>query len=80
MLPRRIPVLDAGGTGARRRRRQRLELGGTDLVGLHEYTMGDDLRRLHWATSARTGTLMVREDADPAEPHVCVLLDDRAAS
>ena len=27
------------------------ELGGTDLVGLHEYTMGDDLRRLHWATS-----------------------------
>ena len=32
--------------------------------------MGDDLRRLHWATSARTGTLMVREDADPAEPHV----------
>ncbi|PUA80945.1 DUF58 domain-containing protein [Nocardioides currus] len=56
------------------------ELGGTDLVGLHEYTMGDDLRRLHWATSARTGTLMVREDADPAEPHVCVVLDDRAAS
>lgn len=56
------------------------ELGGTDLVGLHEYTMGDDLRRLHWATSARTGTLMVREDADPAEPHVCVVLDDRASS
>ena len=27
------------------------ELGGTDLVGLHEYTIGDDLRRLHWATS-----------------------------
>lgn len=56
------------------------ELGGTDLVGLHEYTIGDDLRRLHWATSARTGTLMVREDADPAEPHVCVVLDDRASS
>lgn len=56
------------------------ELGGTDLVGLHGYTMGDDLRRLHWATSARTGTLMVREDADPAEPHVCVVLDDRASS
>ena len=26
------------------------ELGGTDLVGLHEYAMGEDLRRLHWAT------------------------------
>ncbi len=57
-----------------------LEIGGTDLVGLHEYGMGDDLRRLHWATSARTGTLMVREDAEPSEPHVCVLLDDRAAA
>jgi uncharacterized protein (DUF58 family) len=57
-----------------------LELGGTDLVGLHEYTMGDDLRRLHWATSARTGTLMVRDDAEPSEPHVCVLLDDLASS
>ena len=55
------------------------ELGGTDLVGLHEYAMGDDLRRLHWATSARTGTLMVREDAEPSEAHVCVLLDDRAS-
>lgn len=56
------------------------EIGGTDLVGLHEYAMGDDLRRLHWATSARTGTLMVREDAEPSEAHVLVLLDDHAGS
>ncbi|NUT93953.1 MAG: DUF58 domain-containing protein, partial [Saccharothrix sp.] len=27
---------------------------------------------------ARTGTLMVREDADPARPHLAVLLDDHA--
>ena len=38
------------------------------------------LRRLHWATSARAGALMVREDAEPSEPHVCVLLDDRVGS
>jgi hypothetical protein len=42
--------------------------------------MGDDLRRVHWASSARTGTLMVREDAEPSEPHLVVLLDDRVAS
>lgn len=79
VLPRRIPLgsMMAGhrrspaGTDTSR------EYGGTDLVGLHEYAMGDDLRRLHWATSARTGTLMVREDADPAMPQVRVLLDDR---
>ena len=56
------------------------EQGGTDLIGLHEYTMGEDLRRLHWATSARTGTLMVREDSEPSQAHVVVLLDDRASS
>lgn len=79
VLPRRVPVAEV----ARGTRRAALggddsiEQGGTDLVGLHTYTMGEDLRRLHWATSARTGTLMVREDAEPAEPHVAVLLDDR---
>lgn len=82
VLPR-IVALSSMATGHRRALMggdDSAELGGTDLVGLHVYTMGDDLRRLHWATSARTGTLMVREDADPAEPHVCVVLDDRAAS
>jgi uncharacterized protein (DUF58 family) len=82
VLPRRIPLASMM-TGHRRAPAgtdSSVEHGGTDLVGLHEYAMGDDLRRLHWATSARTGTLMVREDADPAEPHVCVLLDDRVPS
>jgi uncharacterized protein (DUF58 family) len=59
---------------------ERVQYGGTDLVGLREYMPGDDLRRLHWATSARTGTLMVREDADPSLAHLTVLLDDRAGS
>lgn len=62
-----------GHTGAQ----ERVERGGTDLVGLREYVPGDDLRRVHWASSARHGTPMVREDADPAEPHLTVLLDDR---
>lgn len=82
VLPR--PVRVNGLLPGRRRAaagaEERVEHGGTDLVGLHEYVPGDDLRRLHWATSARTGTLMVRDDADPAEPHLLVLLDDRVAS
>lgn len=82
VLPRRVPVsaIPRGRRRAHTGGDDSAELGGTDLVGLHEYTMGDDLRRLHWATSARTGTLMVREDAEPAEAHVLVLIDDRAAS
>jgi len=82
VLPRRIPLgsMMAGHRRSPAGTDTSLEYGGTDLVGLHEYAMGDDLRRLHWATSARTGTLMVREDADPAVPQVRVLLDDRVRS
>jgi uncharacterized protein (DUF58 family) len=82
VLPRRVPVaaMMAGHRRAVTGTDEASELGGTDLVGLHEYVLGDDLRRLHWATSARTGTLMVREDAEPSQAHVCVLLDDRASA
>ncbi|MEE6282278.1 DUF58 domain-containing protein [Georgenia sunbinii] len=78
-------VLDAVGLPAGARRGhvgsdERIAHGGTDLVGMREYTPGDDLRRVHWSTSARRGTLMVREDADPSAPHLTVLLDDRADS
>lgn len=82
VVPRVLPVRGLP-TGVRRGQvgaDERVERGGTDLVGLREYVPGDDLRRLHWATSARTGTLMVREDADPARPHLAVVLDDRRAS
>ncbi|WP_433273384.1 DUF58 domain-containing protein [Actinosynnema sp. CS-041913] len=80
VVPRVLPVrglpggVKRGHVGAD----ERVERGGTDLVGLREYVPGDDLRRLHWATSARTGTLMIREDADPARPHLAVVLDDHA--
>jgi uncharacterized protein (DUF58 family) len=79
VLPRVLPVRTVP-PGARRGHvsgDERVAQGGTDLVSLREYLPGDDLRRLHWATTARTGTLMVREDADPSQAHVTVVLDDR---
>jgi uncharacterized protein (DUF58 family) len=82
VLPRMLPVR-AVPPGTRRGHvsgDERVAHGGTDLVGLREYLPGDDLRRLHWATSARTGTLMVREDADPSQAHLAVVLDDRMES
>ncbi|GAB3624646.1 DUF58 domain-containing protein [Mariniluteicoccus endophyticus] len=80
VLPRFVPAR-AQSTGRRRSAvgaDESMDTGGTDLVGLHEYVPGDDLRRLHWATSARTGILMVRDDAEPATPHLAVVLDDVA--
>lgn len=79
----RLIVASGPPTGRRRGHagaQERVEHGGTDLVGLREYVPGDDLRRVHWASSARHGIPMVREDADPAEPHLTVLLDDRASA
>jgi uncharacterized protein (DUF58 family) len=82
VLPRVLPVRGMP-YGVRRGHSgvdERVPYGGTDLVGLREYAPGDDLRRLHWATSARTGTLMVREDADPSIAQLTLLVDDRVAS
>jgi uncharacterized protein (DUF58 family) len=47
------------------------------FAGLRELAPGDDVRRIHWRTSARRGRLMVREHADSARPGVTVLVDDR---
>lgn len=46
-------------------------------AGLREYAPGDDVRHVHWRTSARRGRLMVREHADSALPGITVLVDDR---
>lgn len=49
--------------------------GTTTFDSLREYTAGDDLRHIHWRTSARVGTLMVRRLIDASEPRTTVLLD-----
>jgi uncharacterized protein (DUF58 family) len=51
--------------------------GGAVFHGLREYVYGDDLRQVHWRTTARTGTLMVRVHVDTSRPETLVLLDDR---
>lgn len=82
VLPRVLAVraMPAGARRGQVTSDERVARGGTDLVGMHEYLPGDDLRHIHWATSARTGTLMVRDDADPSHAELTVVLDDRAAS
>ena len=45
------------------------------FVSLREYVEGDDPRLIHWPTSARMGTLMIREHVELRRPEFTVVLD-----
>ena len=54
--------------------------GGEDFYTLREYQRGDDLRRIHWPSSAKTDELMIRQLETPWQSRALVLLDVRADS
>ncbi|MEV0718169.1 DUF58 domain-containing protein [Asanoa sp. NPDC050611] len=76
----RIHPLSAVPTGAMRSLDGRVDSvphGTITFDSLREYVVGDELRRVHWRTSARIGELMVREQLDTSLPKLVVLLDNR---
>ncbi|WP_422735772.1 DUF58 domain-containing protein [Micromonospora sp. WMMD729] len=79
----RIHPLSAVPTGAGRSLDGRVDgvpHGSITFDSLREYVVGDELRRVHWRTSARVGELMVRENVDTSLPSLVVLLDNRGAA
>jgi len=54
--------------------------GSITFDSLREYVVGDELRRVHWRTSARVGELMVREQLDTSLPQLVVLVDNRPSA
>lgn len=50
---------------------------GDEFHAIRDYEPGDDLRKVHWALTARTGSLMIREDHPSARARLTVLLDLR---
>ncbi|KAB1107754.1 DUF58 domain-containing protein [Micromonospora aurantiaca] len=79
----RIHPLSAVPTGAGRSldgRTDSVPHGSITFDSLREYVVGDELRRVHWRTSARVGELMVRENVDTSLPRLVVVLDNRASA
>jgi len=59
--------------------RSALSPSGEEFFALREYRTGDDLRRVHWPSTARSDELMIRQDEFPWQGRVSVLVDLRAA-
>ncbi|RLK12642.1 uncharacterized protein (DUF58 family) [Micromonospora sp. M71_S20] len=79
----RVHPLNAVPTGAGRSldgRVDKVPHGSITFDSLREYVVGDELRRVHWRTSARVGELMVRENVDTSLPRIVLLLDNRTAA
>jgi len=55
-------------------------LSGEDFYALRAYEVGDDLRRVHWPSTARLDELMIRQNEMPWQARVTVLLDVRAGA
>jgi uncharacterized protein (DUF58 family) len=51
---------------------------GEDFFTLREYVQGDDLRRVHWKSTARSDELMIRQNEMPWQTRATVLLDTRS--
>ena len=50
---------------------------GEDFFALRPYEVGDDLRRVHWPSTARSDELMIRQVELPWQHRTTILLDTR---
>lgn len=81
VVPRVRPLgsaaLPGGAGGGAAGARRSLAVHGEDDVSTREYRRGDDLRKVHWRATARTGELMVRLEETPWRSSATLLLDTR---
>lgn len=54
--------------------------GGDDFYALRPYVVGDDLRHIHWPSTARHDELLVRQQEQPWQGRTTVVLDVRRSA
>jgi uncharacterized protein (DUF58 family) len=77
-----LPAIPLSGvwTGSGDNRPRAFASGSAEDVTVREYRRGDDLRRVHWRSSAHAGELMVRREEQPWQSRATLFLDNRASS
>ena len=50
---------------------------GEDFYTLREFAEGDELRKIHWPSTARRQKLMIRQEETPWHTRATIVLDDR---
>ena len=77
-----LPGIALGGdwSGLGEARARAVSSAGEDDVIPREYRTGDELRRVHWKSTARSGELMVRREEQPWRTRATVFLDTRAVA
>ncbi len=65
-------------TGTGDNRPRPFSSGGAADVTVRDYRLGDDLRRVHWRSTARVGSLMVRREEQPWQSRCTLFIDNRA--
>src|SRR4051812_8328654 len=76
-----LPEVRIGGdwAGAGESRARSVATAGEDDAATREYRQGDDLRRIHWRSTARRGELMVRREEQPWQSRAVLLVDCRGS-
>ena len=72
--------LVAQGAGSGESAVRHLYRSTAEFYTMRQYVMGDDLRRIHWPSVARTGELMIRQDESTRRSTATVFLDTRVAA
>ena len=84
VTPRTVPLpavaLSGSSHGSGDQRPRAFATGSAEDVTVREYRRGDDLRRVHWPSSARMGELMVRREEQPWQARATVVIDNRASA